>query len=113
MTYSIMVRCSKGSAIVLAYLALYGELLTFVFDHFCAIVQAIEILDELVDKGSESMDVRNKEEVVLRMRAAVASKQFGQEDILCPLIADVWYPCIRSATISITMMQHEISYINL
>ncbi|KAL6838225.1 hypothetical protein ACP4OV_031957 [Aristida adscensionis] len=34
------------------------------------------------------MDVRNKEEVVLRMRSAVASKRFGQEDILCPLIAD-------------------------
>jgi len=34
------------------------------------------------------MDVRNKEEVVLRMRSAVASKQFGQEDILCPLVAD-------------------------
>jgi T-complex protein 1 subunit theta len=65
----------------------------------------IEILDELVEKGSESMDVRNKNEVVLRMRAAVASKQFGQEDILCPLVADVCYPSIRSATISITMIQ--------
>ena len=35
------------------------------------------------------MDVRNKDEVVLRMRAAVASKQYGQEDILCPLITEV------------------------
>ena len=35
------------------------------------------------------MDVRNKDEVVSRMKSAVASKQFGQEDILCPLIADV------------------------
>uniref|UniRef100_A0A1D1Z0K5 CCT-theta n=1 Tax=Anthurium amnicola TaxID=1678845 RepID=A0A1D1Z0K5_9ARAE len=54
--------------------------------------KTIEILDELVEKGSETMDVRDKDEVVLRMRAAVASKQFGQEDILCPLIADA---CIQ------------------
>uniref|UniRef100_A0A0D9W071 CCT-theta n=1 Tax=Leersia perrieri TaxID=77586 RepID=A0A0D9W071_9ORYZ len=53
-----------------------------------AINKATEILEDLVEKGSENMDVRNKEEVVLRMRSAVASKQFGQEDILCPLIAD-------------------------
>ena len=58
----------------------------------CAFVfgmQTIEILEDLVEKGSENMDVRNKEEVVLRMRSAVASKQFGQEDIMCPLVADV------------------------
>lgn len=54
--------------------------------------KTIEILYELVEEGSEKMDVRNKEEVVLRMKAAVASKQFGQEDILCPLIADA---CIQ------------------
>ncbi|XP_039777357.1 T-complex protein 1 subunit theta-like isoform X2 [Panicum virgatum] len=53
-----------------------------------AINKTIEILEDLVEKGSENMDVRNKEEVVLRMRSAVASKQFGQEDILCPLVAD-------------------------
>lgn len=47
------------------------------------------MLEELVEKGSEKMDVRNKEQVISRMKAAVASKQFGQEDILCPLIADV------------------------
>lgn len=35
------------------------------------------------------MDVRDKEQVISRMRAAVASKQFGQEDTLCSLIADV------------------------
>ncbi|KAF9598343.1 hypothetical protein IFM89_027050 [Coptis chinensis] len=54
-----------------------------------AITKAIELLDELVEEGSEIMDVRNKDEVVLRMKAVVASKQYGQEDILCPLIADV------------------------
>lgn len=51
--------------------------------------QTVKILDELVEKGSENMDVRNKDEVVSRMKAAVASKQFGQEDILSSLVADV------------------------
>ncbi|KAF9603139.1 hypothetical protein IFM89_033975 [Coptis chinensis] len=54
-----------------------------------AIAKAIELLDELVEEGSEIMDVRNKDEVVLRMKVVVASKQYGQEDILCPIIADV------------------------
>lgn len=57
-----------------------------------AIKKTIELLDDLVEKGSETMDVRNKEEVVSRMKSAVASKQFGQEDILCPIIADA---CIQ------------------
>lgn len=57
-----------------------------------AINKTVEILEELVEKGSEKMDVRNKEQVISRMKAAVASKQFGQEDILCPLIADA---CIQ------------------
>ncbi|CAL9107319.1 T-complex protein 1 subunit [Musa troglodytarum] len=57
-----------------------------------AINKTIEILDELVEKGSETMDARSKEEVVSRMKAAVASKQFGQEQLLCPIIADA---CIQ------------------
>ncbi|XP_050380708.1 T-complex protein 1 subunit theta [Argentina anserina] len=57
-----------------------------------SIKKAIEILDELVEEGSETMDVRNKEEVVKRMKAPVASKQFGQEDILSSLVADA---CIQ------------------
>nr|ATU32523.1 TCP1-like protein [Cymbidium ensifolium] len=57
-----------------------------------AINKTIEILDEMVEKGSETMDVRNKDEVVSRMKAAVASKQFGLEDILSSLIADA---CIQ------------------
>ncbi|KAI4348445.1 hypothetical protein L6164_009168 [Bauhinia variegata] len=57
-----------------------------------AINKTTEILDELVEKGSESMDVRNKEQVVSRVKAAVASKQFGQEDIICSLVADA---CIQ------------------
>jgi T-complex protein 1 subunit theta len=51
--------------------------------------QTLEILEDLAEKGSENMDVRKKEEVVLRMKSVVASKQFGQEDVLCPLVADV------------------------
>ena len=57
-----------------------------------AINKTIEILDELVEKGSETMDVRDKEQVISRMRAAVASKQFGQEDTICSLVADA---CIQ------------------
>lgn len=54
--------------------------------------KTIEILDELVEPSSDQMDVRNKDEVILRMKAAVASKQFGQEDIICSLTADA---CIQ------------------
>ncbi|XP_065633894.1 T-complex protein 1 subunit theta [Quercus suber] len=57
-----------------------------------AINKTVEILEELVENGSETMDVRNKEQVLSRIRAAVASKQFGQEDILCSLVADA---CIQ------------------
>lgn len=52
-------------------------------------LQTVEILEELVEKDSEKMDVRSKELVISRMKSSVASKQFGLEDILCPLIADV------------------------
>ncbi|XP_072971234.1 T-complex protein 1 subunit theta-like [Typha angustifolia] len=57
-----------------------------------AINKTVENLEELVEEGFKTMDVRNKEEVVSRMKSAVASKQYGQEDILCPLIADA---CIQ------------------
>ncbi|KAH6819639.1 TCP-1/cpn60 chaperonin family protein [Perilla frutescens var. frutescens] len=57
-----------------------------------AINKTIEALEELVEKGSENMNVRDKDEVILRMRSPVASKQFGQEDTLCPLIAEA---CIQ------------------
>ncbi|KAG2702449.1 hypothetical protein I3760_06G090100 [Carya illinoinensis] len=53
-----------------------------------AINKTVEILEQLVEKGSENIDVRNKDQVIRRMKAAVASKQFGQEDILCSLVAD-------------------------
>ncbi|KAH9574892.1 hypothetical protein CY35_01G083000 [Sphagnum magellanicum] len=55
-------------------------------------VKALELLQELEEAGSEKMDVRKTEEVVKRMVSAVASKQYGQESILCPLIAEA---CIQ------------------
>ncbi|XP_047337592.1 T-complex protein 1 subunit theta-like [Impatiens glandulifera] len=57
-----------------------------------AINKTVEILNDLVE-GSETMDVRDKDDVIKRMKAAsVAGKQYGQEDILCNLIADA---CIQ------------------
>uniref|UniRef100_A0A0E0F6X6 Uncharacterized protein n=1 Tax=Oryza meridionalis TaxID=40149 RepID=A0A0E0F6X6_9ORYZ len=43
---------------------------------YCYLFMLIEILEDLVEKGSENMDVRNKEEVVLRIRSTVAIKKF-------------------------------------
>ncbi|KAL1554545.1 T-complex protein 1 subunit theta [Salvia divinorum] len=57
-----------------------------------AIKKTIEILDEMVETGSENMNVRDKDEVITRMRSPVASKQFGQEEKLCSLIAEA---CIQ------------------
>ncbi|CAA0842778.1 T-complex protein 1 subunit theta [Striga hermonthica] len=57
-----------------------------------AINETIRVLEELVVEGSESMNVRDKDEVISRMKSSVASKQFGQEDKLCPLIAEA---CIQ------------------
>ncbi|XP_056158395.1 T-complex protein 1 subunit theta-like, partial [Syzygium oleosum] len=56
-----------------------------------AINKTLEILDELVEAGSETMDVQNKKQVVSRMRAAIASKQSGKVDRLCSLVADACY----------------------
>ncbi|PHU14068.1 T-complex protein 1 subunit theta [Capsicum chinense] len=57
-----------------------------------AINKTIELLDELVEPGSENMNVKDKNEVISRMKSAVASKQFGLEDVLCPLVAEA---CIQ------------------
>ncbi|KAG5627587.1 hypothetical protein H5410_012805 [Solanum commersonii] len=57
-----------------------------------AINKTIELLDELVEEGSENMNVKDKNEVISRMKSAVASKQFGLEDVLCPLVAEA---CIQ------------------
>lgn len=57
-----------------------------------AAAKVLELLEELVEPGSEKIDVRNTDDVAKRMLASVASKQYGQESILCPLIADA---CIQ------------------
>ncbi|CAI5464801.1 unnamed protein product [Closterium sp. Yama58-4] len=50
--------------------------------------KVLEELETLVAEGSDKVDVRSKTEVEKRLVAAVASKQFGSEPVLCPLIAD-------------------------
>lgn len=72
-------------------------------------LQTIEILDDLIVEGTDIMDVRNKEEVILRMKSAVASKQFGQEDILCPLIADVIITSLFSNIIKNPIIYFSVS----
>lgn len=57
-----------------------------------ALSRVMELLEKIVEPGSEKMDVRNKEQVVQRMVSSVGSKQWGQEGVLCPLIADA---CIQ------------------
>ncbi|CAI5461097.1 unnamed protein product [Closterium sp. Yama58-4] len=51
--------------------------------------KVLEELETLVAEGSDKVDVRSKVEVEKRLVSAVASKQFGSEPVLCPLIADV------------------------
>ena len=45
--------------------------------------QTIQVLEELVEPGLDTT------QVIFRMKAAVASKHFGQEDILCRIVAQV------------------------
>ena len=51
-------------------------------------VQALEIMDSLVISGSDALDVRDAAAVAGRIKGSVSSKQFGYEDLLCPLIAE-------------------------
>ncbi len=55
--------------------------------------RALELLQELGEPASEKMDVKEKDQVVQRIVSAVASKQYGQESILCPIIAEA---CIQA-----------------
>eukprot|EP00245_Coleochaete_scutata_P002966 TRINITY_DN14219_c0_g1_i1.p1 TRINITY_DN14219_c0_g1~~TRINITY_DN14219_c0_g1_i1.p1 ORF type:complete len:545 (+),score=124.80 TRINITY_DN14219_c0_g1_i1:157-1791(+) len=59
-----------------------------------AAVKVLENLGNIVEPESETMDVRNKDDVIKRMVSAVGSKQFGQENVLCPLAAEA---CIQVA----------------
>eukprot|EP00884_Botryococcus_braunii_P022875 jgi/Botrbrau1/9271/Bobra.180_1s0028.1 len=48
---------------------------------------ALDILELQVIPGSEDLNLRDATTVAKRLRGAVGSKQYGYEDILCPLIA--------------------------
>ena len=76
-------------SVVFVFTSEKWQVLNYIPFSFIMFFQVVQILDELVEEGSAIMDCRNKDEVIKRMKAAVASKQFGQEDILCPLIAEV------------------------
>ena len=45
-------------------------------------------MDSLVISGSDTLDVRDAAAVAGRIKGSVSSKQFGYEDLLCPLIAE-------------------------
>lgn len=51
-------------------------------------VKALEILDTLVIKSSDTLDVRDKTAVAERIKGSISSKQFGYESLLGPLIAE-------------------------
>lgn len=53
-----------------------------------AMNKALEVLESLVVPGSEKLDVRDKAAVATRLRGTIASKIFGYEDLLCPLVAE-------------------------
>lgn len=76
-----------------------------------AINKTIELLDELVEAGSENMNVKDKNEVISRMKSAVASKQFGLEDVLCPLVAEACIQvCPKTQRTSMWIMYESQSY---
>jgi len=52
-----------------------------------AALETYKILDDLIIQGTETVDVRDEAAVAARIKGATASKQYGQENILTPLIA--------------------------
>eukprot|EP00898_Chlorokybus_atmophyticus_P006650 jgi/Chlat1/6987/Chrsp56S06683 len=83
-------------------LSLAGDLLSLAADllrdglHPSEIIQGyvtaaqhtLDLLDKQVIPGSDKIDVRDKTAVEQRIRSAIASKQYGREQILAPLITD-------------------------
>jgi len=49
--------------------------------------QALEIMEEQIMPGSDALDVRDRAAVAARIKGSVASKMYGFEDLLAPLIA--------------------------
>ncbi|KAI3724652.1 hypothetical protein L2E82_36437 [Cichorium intybus] len=70
------------SAITTGYMHLKLKILVSCRESVKRNYQGLVILEGLVESGSDTMDVRNRDEVILRMKAAVASKQYGQEAVL-------------------------------
>lgn len=52
-----------------------------------AAAKALDIIDSLVIPGSDKLDVRDRATVARRIRGSVSAKQYGLEDVLCPLIS--------------------------
>lgn len=50
--------------------------------------QALKELDTLVLPGTNTLDYKNKDAVAQRIKASIASKQFGYENLLAPIIAE-------------------------
>lgn len=50
--------------------------------------KALEVLDSMVIPGSDELDMRDKAAVARRLRGAISSKQYGYEDLLCPIVAE-------------------------
>lgn len=53
----------------------------------CDVEKALEVLESMIVEGTEKIDMRNAEEVSKRIKGSVCSKQYGLEELLCPLIA--------------------------
>ena len=66
--------------------ASYGKMMEA--GHAALAAQALEITDSMVISGSDTLDVRDASAVAQRIKGSVSSKQFGYEDLLCPLIAE-------------------------
>ena len=45
-------------------------------------------MDSMVMAGSDTLDVRDVAAVARRIKGSVSSKQYGYEDLLCPLISE-------------------------
>lgn len=58
--------------------------------------KALSVLESLVLPGTDTLDVKDKAAVALRLRGAISSKQLGYEDLLAPLIAEACIDVVPS-----------------
>jgi hypothetical protein len=97
--------------------------------------QALEIMDTLVMSCSDTLDVRDAHAVSERIKGSVSSKQYGYEDLLCPLIAEAcigvcpknpvsfntdnvrilipYSRAVRTASAAVSQLQYERSITNV